>query len=139
MINSKYVNKKILIPVAIIAVAVGLAIWGLPAIAVVNQTINSGAPGYTQLPTITGSVNVGQTAMNFLKDNLKVSFLQASEIAGKQVVNGTIVAGHLGVVRGYLVYVFFVVNTQDQTRHLIMVDAGNAKVLYASQENFQLG
>ena len=49
MINSKYVNKKILIPVAIIAVAVGLAIWGLPAIAVVNQTINSGAPGYTQL------------------------------------------------------------------------------------------
>ncbi len=84
-------------------------------------------------------MNVGQTAMNFLKDNLKVSFLQASEIAGKQVVNGTIVAGHLGVVRGYLVYVFFVVNTQDQTRHLIMVDAGNAKVLYASQENFQLG
>jgi hypothetical protein len=59
MINSKYVNKKILIPVAIIAVAAGLAIWGLPAIAVVNQTINSGAPDYTQLPTIAGSVNVG--------------------------------------------------------------------------------
>jgi hypothetical protein len=37
-----------------------------------------------------------------------------------------------------IVYTFFVVNTQDQTRHLIMVDAGNAKVLYASQENFQL-
>jgi hypothetical protein len=135
MINSKYVNKKILIPVAIIAVAAGLAIWGLPAIAVVNQTINR-APSYTQLPTIAGSVNVGQTAMNFLKNNLKVSFLQASEIAGKQVANGTIVAGHLGVVRGYLVYTFFVVNTQDQTRHLIMVDAGNAKVLDASQENF---
>jgi hypothetical protein len=116
MINSKYISKKILIPVAIIALAVGLTIWGLPAIAVVNQTINSGAPGYTQLPTIAGSVNVGQTAINFLKDNLKVSFLQASEIAGKQVVNGTIVAGHLGVVRGYLVYTFFVVNTQDQTR-----------------------
>ncbi|MGC1928024.1 MAG: hypothetical protein WA667_03560 [Candidatus Nitrosopolaris sp.] len=136
MVNSKYVNKRILIPVAIIAVAVGLTIWGLPAIAVVNQTINNGAPSYTQLPTIAGSVNVGQTAINFLKDNLKVSFLQASEIAGKQVANGTIVAGHLGVVRGYLVYIFFVVNTQDQTRHLIMVDAGNAKVLYASQEHF---
>jgi uncharacterized membrane protein YkoI len=138
MRNSKYINKKIMIPASIIALAVGLTIWGLsPAIAVVNQTINSGAPGYT-LPTIAGSVNVGQTAINFLKNNLKVSFLQASEIAGKQVVNGTIVAGHLGVVRGYLVYTFFVVNTQDQTRHLIMVDAGNAKVLYASQENFQL-
>ena len=62
------------------AVAGGLTIWGLPAIAVVNQTINSAAPGYTQLPTIAGSVNVGQTAINFLKDNLKVSFLQASPV-----------------------------------------------------------
>ena len=104
-----------------------------PAIAVVNQTINSGAPAYTTLPTIVGSVNVGQSAINFLKDNLKVSFLQASEIAGKQVPNGTIVTGHLGVARGYLIYTFFIVNTQNQTRNLIMVDAGNAKVLYTSQ------
>lgn len=134
MRNSKYMSKKILVPVAISAVAIGLMVWGLsPAIAVVNQTINSGAPAYTTLPTITGSVNVGQSALSFLKDNLKVSFLVASEIAGKQVPNGTIVAGHLGVVRGYLIYTFFIVNTQDQTRHLIMVDAGNAKVLYTSQ------
>ncbi|MGA9155010.1 MAG: hypothetical protein WBZ36_30875 [Candidatus Nitrosopolaris sp.] len=134
MRNSKYMSKKILVPVAISAVAIGLMVWGLsPAIAVVNQTINSGAPAYTTLPTIVGSVNVGQSAINFLKDNLKVSFLQASEIAGKQVPNGMIVAGHLGVVRGYLIYTFFIVNTQDQTRHLIMVDAGNAKVLYTSQ------
>jgi hypothetical protein len=129
-------SKNILIPAAIVAVAVGLAIWGLsPAIGVVNQTMNSGAPGYIPPPTIAGSVNVGQTAMNFLKGNLKVSFLQAAEIAGKQVANGTIVAGHLGVVQGYLVYTFFVVNTQDQTRHLIMVDAGNAKVLHSSQSS----
>ena len=39
---------------------------------------------YSQLPTIAGSVNVGQTAMNFLKDNLKVSFLQASEKANER-------------------------------------------------------
>jgi uncharacterized membrane protein YkoI len=98
-----------------------------------SQTINSTTSAYTTLPTIVGSVNIGQSAINFLKDNLKVSFVQASEIAGKQVPNGTIVAGHLGVVRGYLVYTFFIVNTQDQTRHLIMVDAGNAKVLYTNQ------
>lgn len=128
---SKYISKKTLIPAAITAVAVGLIIWGLsPAIAVVNQTINSGAPANTTLSTIVGSVNVRQSTINFLKDNVKVSFLQA---AGKQVPNGTIVAGHLGVVRGYLIYTFFIVNTQDQTRHLIMVDAGNAKVLYTSQ------
>jgi hypothetical protein len=56
MINSKFVSKKILIPVAIVVVAGGLTIWGLPAIAVVNQTLNRGAPGYMQLPTIAGSV-----------------------------------------------------------------------------------
>ena len=89
-----------------------------PAIAIVNQTINSGAPAYTSLPTIVGSVNVRHSAINFPKDNPKTSFLQASEIAGKQVPNGTIVAGHLGVIRGYLIYTFFIVNTQDQTRHL---------------------
>jgi len=134
MTKSKYLSKKILIPVVITTTAIGFAIWGLsPAIAVVNQTINSTTPAYTTLPTIVGSVNIGQSAINFLKDNLKVSFLQASEIAGKQVPNGTIVAGHLGVVRGYLIYTFFIMNTQDQTRHLIMVDAGNAKVLYTSK------
>ena len=133
MTDSKYISKKTLIPAAITVVAVGLIIWGLsPAIAVVNQTINSGAPAYTSLPTIVGSVNVGQSAINFLKNNLKVSFLHASELLGS-VPNGTIVAGHLGVVRGYLIYSFFIVNTQDQTRHLIMVDTGNAKVLYTSQ------
>jgi len=116
---SKYISKKTLIPAAITAVAVGLIIWGLsPAIAVVNQTINSGVPASSTLSTIVGSVNVRHSAINFPKDNLKTSFLQASEIAGKQVPNGTIVAGHLGVIRGYLIYTFFIVNTQDQTRHL---------------------
>jgi len=134
MTNSKLVSKKVLIPAAIVAVAVGLTIWGLsPAIAAVNQTINSTAPGYTQLPKITGSINVEQTATNLMKDNLKVSFLQASEIAAKQIVNGTIVGGHLGVVQGYLVYTFFVLNPQNQTGHLTIVDAGNGKILYTSQ------
>ena len=87
----------------------------------------------SQLPTINGSINAGQTVKNFIKDNLKVSFVQASEIAGKQIANGTIVSGHLGVVQGYLVYTFFIVNGQDHTGHLIIVDAGNGKVLYTSQ------
>ena len=96
MTNSKLVSKKVLIPAAIVAVAVGLTFYGLsPAIAAVNQTINSAAPGYAQLPKITGSVNVGQTVKSFMNDNLKVSFPQASEIAAKQNVNGTIVGGYL--------------------------------------------
>jgi hypothetical protein len=134
MTNSKLVNKKVLIPAAIVSVAIALTIWGLStAIAAVNQTMNNSMPGFTQLPTINGSVNAGQTVKNFIKDNLKVSFVQASEIAEKQIANGTIVGGHLGVVQGYLVYTFFVVNVQDHTGHLIIVDAGNGKVLYTSQ------
>jgi hypothetical protein len=134
MTNSKLVNKKVLIPAAIVAVAIVLIIWGVStAIAVVNQTMNRSTSGYIQLPTITGSVNAGQTVKNFIKDNLKVSFVQASEIAAKQIANGTIVGGHLGVVQGYLVYTFFIVNGQDHTGNLIIVDAGNGKILYTSQ------
>jgi uncharacterized membrane protein YkoI len=134
MINSKVISKKVLIPSAIVAVAIGLTLYGLsPAIVAVNQTMNGVASGYAQIPKITGSISVEQTATNFMKDNLKVSFLQASEITAKQIANSTIVGGHLGVVQGYLVYTFFVLNPQDQTGHLTIVDAGNGKVLYTSQ------
>ncbi len=135
MTNSKLVSKKVLIPATIVAVAVGLTFYGLsPAIGAVNQTMSRVTPGYAQMPKITGSISVEQTAINFMKDNLKVSFPQASEIAAKQIANGTIVGGHLGVVQGYLVYTFFVLNPQTQTGHLTIVDAGNGKVLYTSQD-----
>ena len=134
MTNSNLVSKKVLIPAAIVAVTVGLTFYGLsPAIAAVNQTMSNVTLGYAQMPKITGSISVEQTATNFMKDNLKVSFPQASEIAAKQITNGTIVGGHLGVVQGYLVYTFFVLNPQTQTGHLTIVDAGNGKVLYTSQ------
>jgi hypothetical protein len=110
-----------------------MTIWGLsPAIAAVNQTINNAGPGFGQVPNITGSINTGQTVKNIIKDNLKVPFQQASEIAAKQIPNGTIIGGHLGIVQGYLVYTFFAVNSQDHTGHMIIVDAGNGKVLYTS-------
>jgi uncharacterized membrane protein YkoI len=133
---SKLANKKVLIPAAIVAVAVGLTLYGLsPAIAAVNQTMNGVAPGYAQMPKINGSISVEQTATNFMKDNIKVSFPQAAEIAAKQIPNGTLVGGHLGVVQGYLAYTFFVLNpqNQNQTGHLTIIDAGNGKVLYTSQ------
>jgi hypothetical protein len=134
MRTSKLVSKKVLIPVAIVAVAIGLTLWGLsPAIAAVNQTMNNAGPGFGQVPNITGSINAGETAKNFIKDNLKIPFQQASEIAAKQISNGTIIGGHLGIVQGYLVYTFFAVNSQNHTGHMIIIDAGNGKVLYTSQ------
>src|SRR5215467_12863514 len=132
--KNSILNEKVLIPAAVIAAAVGLIIWGLsPAIATVNQTINSATSSHAQLPKITGSVDIGQTAKNFMNNNIKVSFVQAATIAAKQITNGTIVGGHLGVVQGYLVYTFFAMNAQSKTGFLTIVDAGNGKVLFTSQ------
>ena len=73
-----------------------------------------------------------QTTKNVIKDNLKVSFSQAADIAGKQITNGTVIGGHLGVVQGYLVYTFFGVNPETHTAYHTIIDAGNGKVLYTS-------
>ena len=138
MTNSKIVSKKVLIAVAVIvSAAITLTVLGVSqAIATVqNQQLpNAAFPGfYGQMPRITGSVDAGQITNNFIKDNLKITFSQASETAAKQIVNGTIVGGHIGVVQGYLVYTFFVINPQNHTGHLTIVDAGNGHVLYTSQ------
>jgi uncharacterized membrane protein YkoI len=138
--KSKVVSKKALVTAAIAVVTVILtgifvaypAITAASAVQPINMTTM--APGYMgQLPNITGSVNVGQTAKSFIKDNLKVSFSQAADIAGKQITNGTVVGGHLGVVQGYLVYKFFAVNPTTHIGYVTIVDAGNGKVLYTSQ------
>jgi hypothetical protein len=138
--NSKLLSKKVLVPAAVIAVTAVfltgmLAVY--PTVAAVGQSMNTTttmAPGYgRQMPNITGSVNVGQTAKIFIKDNLKIPFSQAADIAGKQITNGTVVGGHLGLVQGYLVYKFFAMNTTTHTGYLTIVDAGNGKVLYTSQ------
>jgi hypothetical protein len=138
--NSKLLSKKVLVPAAVITVTAVfltgmLAVY--PTVAAVGQSMNTTTtmtPGYgRQLPNITGSVNVGQTAKSFIKDNLKIPFSQAADIAGKQITNGTVVGGHLGVVQGYLVYKFFAMNPTTHTGYLTIVDAGNGKVLYTSQ------
>ena len=139
--NSKLLSKKVLAPVAVIAVTAVfltgmLAVY--PTVAAVGQSMNTttttmARAGYGGLPNITGSVNVGQTAKSFIKDNLKIPFSQAADIAGKQITNGTVVGGHLGVVQGYLVYKFFTMNPTTHTGYLTIVDAGNGKVLYTSQ------
>ena len=139
--NSKLLSNKVLVPAAVIAVTAVfltgmLAVY--PTVAAVGQSMNTTTTTMTsgygrQLPNITGSVNVGQTAKSFIKDNLKIPFSQAADIAGKQITNGTVVGGHLGVVQGYLVYKFFAVNPTTHTGYLTIVDAGNGKVLYTSQ------
>ena len=141
--KTKITSKKVLLPAVIGAIVVSVILVGIfiayPAISSVyaaqpsNTTTTTGAvSGRNHLPKITGSINVMQATKNIIKDNLKVSFSQAADIAGKQITNGTVVGGHLGVVQGYLVYTFFGVNPETHTAYHTIIDAGNGMVLYTS-------
>ncbi len=85
------------------------------------------------MPKINGSVSVANETMSFIHENVKVPFVAAAQTAQGQVTDGTVLGGHLGVAQGYLVYIFFVANTANQTGHLVIVDAGNGSVLYTSE------
>ena len=85
------------------------------------------------IPEINGSVSVANETMNFISENVKVPFVTAAETAQGQVADGKVIGGHLGVVQGYLVYMFFVANTSNQTGCLTVIDAGNGEVLYTSE------
>ena len=138
-IHSKVVSKKMLvytsIAVAIILTGMLVVYPAIYSVSAVQSSTNTTASvsGYRQFPKITGSINVVQTTKNIIKDNLKISFSQAADIAGKQISNSTTVGGHLGIVQGYLVYTFFAVNPSNHTGYVTIVDAGNGKVLYSSQ------
>ena len=56
-----------------------------------------------------------KTSKMYLKKVQKISFTAASETAQKQIPNGTILGGHLGVTQRYLTYTYFVVDPNKQT------------------------
>ena len=93
-----------------------------------NHTNQLGNP----IPKINGSVNVVENIKNVFKESTKISFTAASETAQKQIPNGTILGGHLGVTQGYLTYTYFVVDPNKQTAYRVIIDAGNGKILYTS-------
>lgn len=126
---TKLVSKKVLVPAAI-AVAVALVVLAVPP-AIAASSGQDMATG--QMPKINGTVSVGEQMKDFINDNLKVTLSQASETAAGQVDNGIVVGGHLGVVQGYLVYILHVVNPDDQTKRMVIVDAGNGGVLFTSE------
>ena len=94
-----------------------------------NHTNQLGNP----IPKINGSVNVVENIKDVFKESTKISFTAASETAQKQIPNGTILGGHLGITQGYLTYTYFVVDPNKQTAYRVIIDAGNGKVIYTSQ------
>jgi uncharacterized membrane protein YkoI len=134
--TKNFLNKKVIIVVAVLAVGV------LSAVLVASSLAQATAQEQQQrmlmsfgegMPQINGSVSVANEASNFINENVKVSFVAAAQTAQGQVTNGTVLGGHLGVVQGYLVYTFFVSDIGNQTGHLVIVDAGNGNVLYTSE------
>ena len=124
---AKLVSKKVLVPTILAAVAIALAVLAVP------QAIATSDRMAEDMPRINGTVNAGETMKDFINDNLKVTLSQASETAAKQAENGVVVGGHLGVVQGYLVYTLYVVNPDEHTGRMVIVDAGSGEVLHASE------
>lgn len=93
----------------------------------------------SQIANLTGSVNIKDAIKNFIKVNQNVSFSEASQSAQNQISNGTVVAGRLGIVEGYLVYTFLVVDGGNETMSKVIVDAGNGQVLHTSEPHIMKG
>jgi hypothetical protein len=138
--TKNFLTKKVIIVVAV------LAVGALSAVLIVSPLVQATAQEEQQqrmrmmmsgfgegLPQINGSVSLANETSNFINENVKVSFLAAAQTAQGQVTNGTVLGGHLGVLQGYLVYTFFVSDTDNQLGHLVVVDSGNGNVLFTSE------
>src|ERR671916_904642 len=136
--TKNFLNKKVIIVVAVLAVGVLSAVLVASSLAQATaqeQQQRRMMMGFLEgMPQINGSVSVANEASNFINENVNVSFVAAAQTAQGQVTNGTVLGGHLGVLQGYLVYKFFVVaNNANQAGHLTVIDAGNGDMLYTSE------
>lgn len=125
-------NPKVIIPgiLGIALLTVVLTMFN-PMLAIAESSSDSSMN--QKMPAITGSVNVNDTIKNYINENKKVSFSEAASTAEKQVQNGSVVGGHIGIEQGYLVYTFCVIDTKSDTSYNIIIDAGNGKVLNKSE------
>lgn len=86
---------------------------------------------------ITGSVNLMPKLFNFMASQINVSLGDAAAIAQSSVGNDSLaVAGHIGVINGYLTYTVCVIDS-SMNLHSLVVDAGNGKVLSDSIISWQ--
>jgi uncharacterized membrane protein YkoI len=128
--KSDHMDRKLLVA-AILAGVLSITIATV-FIAQSASAQTNNATNMNNSPQINGSINVQQQANKFIQDNVKVSFNTAASTAQAQVDGGAVVAGHLGVVQGYLVYTFNVVNYDQGTSKIVIVDAGDGQVLFTS-------
>jgi len=80
-------------------------------------------PPYYGQSTYEGGINVAKV----LFENIKTDYPTAAKIAQDHISKGHVMSGNMEVYEGYLVYMFYVMDSESQT-HQIIVDAGNGKV-----------
>src|SRR5687768_17553480 len=133
--NNNSSNKQVVVFGGLaIALAIVAIVLSIPLREISAQETNSTQPNImrAEVPQLNGSVNIRDQANQFLQDSVQVPFATALETAQAQVGNGTAISGSLGVVQGYLVYIFKLANFDAETSRIVIVDAGNGAVLHTS-------
>jgi uncharacterized membrane protein YkoI len=121
--------KKIKLATIFAVVATG--VLGLSLVGLSPMFASAEYNHHYDMPEITGTI----TASDNHKENLEkaqISFSEASIVAQSAVEEGQVTGGYLGVVNGYLVYKFKVVDAQENI-HKVIVDAGEKNTLYVSE------
>ncbi len=129
MTNQVIKNQKLVIAAAVTVGVIAAALLAFSPLLASAQT----APQNKTPPQITGTVDVGKTMKNFIKEGRNISLSDAASAAEKQVTNGVAVEGHIGIVQGFLVYTIVVQDQQADKTYVVIVDAGNGQVLYTSE------
>ncbi len=134
-------NVAVVMTVTILLVSIGVSASAIVSIQNARAQTNTNMTGQnkpnmmmgTYGPNITGSVAIGPTIAKAIASQVHVSLANASIIAEKAVgVNAHAVAVRIGVVHGFLVYIAFVVDSNN-IFHGVLVDSGNGKVLSSTQ------
>ena len=135
MMSNSNKNIAVLGGIAIV-LAIGALVIPVSLREIAAQETNTNTtqtnPMRAEIPPLNGSVNVEQQSNQFIQDNVRVPFATALQTAQAEVGNGTAISGNLGLVQGYLVYIFKLANFEAQTSRIVIVDAGNGSVLYTS-------
>jgi uncharacterized membrane protein YkoI len=134
-------NVAVVMTVTILLVSIGVSASDVVSIQNARAQTNTNMTGQnkpnmmmgTYGPNITGSVAIGPTIAKAIASQVHVSLANASIIAEKTVgANAHAVAVRIGVVHGFLVYIAFVVDSNNNF-HGVLVDSGNGKVLSSTQ------
>ena len=124
----------VLIAAVLLAVGIGTTSSSESASAQMSNNTTTNGNGQNQTtnmmrPNITASIPIGPTIAKAIASQIHVSLANASMIAEKAVgANSHAAAVRLGVIRGFVVYMALVVDS-NYAFHGVLVDAGNGKVL----------